>query len=98
MRVIKNMVCLIKEEIHDAEKYYIEILKTEDRKEKEVFSTIGLQELEHAMKLHDLVVTLIKEKQAQGVSVPAGMQEIWNMEHVEIVENVSDLKSKLTKY
>lgn len=98
MKQIKNIVELINEEIHDANKYYIEILKTDDRKCKEIFSYIGLQELDHAMKLHDMAVTLIKEQKSKNVPIPPGMEDIWEFEHKSIIEETTDLRSKLTKF
>jgi ferritin len=100
MLLIKKLSKMIKEEICDAEKYANCALKykDEDRTLADVFYTLANEELRHMDMLHAQVVRLINTQKAKGVTVPTGMQEIYDYIHEEEIENTREVRVLLDMY
>ena len=100
MLIIKKLSQMIKEEIHDAEKYANCALKykEEDKALADVFYTLSTEELKHMDMLHSQVVRLIGDYKAKKGAPPEGMQAIYDYIHEEEMENVKEVKILQSMY
>ena len=100
MQIIKKLSDMIKDEIHDAEKYANCALKykDEDRVLAETFYNIAGQELQHMELLHTQVVRIINEYKVKKGEPPAEMQALYDYLHEEQIENVKEVKILLGMY
>ena len=100
MQIIKKLSKMIMEEANDAEKYAQCALnnKESDKTLADTFYTLAGEELKHLEMLHAQVVRLINEVKAKGVTVPAGMMEIYDYVHAEQIEKVAEVKVLLSMY
>lgn len=95
MKKIAEIVKDIKSEIKDAEGYYLRAIDSEDG--KETYKYLSTQELDHANRLHELAVKSIQDYKLKGGTVPEGMQIVWDYEHSEMINDIEELKSKISK-
>lgn len=56
------------------------------------YKTMSVQELEHAMKLHDFAVRDIEELKAVYPNIPQDMLDKWEKAHVDFVEKAAWIK------
>lgn len=98
MKVIKNYVDHIKEELCSAKDYaekYVEHKAAGNTEWANRFKEMSNDELKHAMYVHDLATEKIEE--ISKVFVPtADMQEIWDKAHIEYVEKYAWIKQMLS--
>ena len=95
MRLIKNLVEQIREELHDAGKYAEAAIKCKDN-EPDLAATyrhLAEQELGHAHALHEHVVRAIKK---YGGEPPAVMSAIWDWQHEQIIKEEHAVKMLLS--
>lgn len=99
MRLIKKMVDQIKEEIHGAGEYLdcAFNLKQEYPKLSQSYYDLAQDELVHIQTLHNGVVALIEETKKK-VTPPPFMMELWEEEHVKLIDKTAKLKHKMTLY
>lgn len=97
MKEIATIVELIKEELGGAENYAkLSIInKDTDATLSEVYAKLAKEELGHVNALHAQVVRLIKAKNAAGVETPRGMQEVWDWEHAQLIDQETRIKTML---
>lgn len=100
MKIIKNLVEDIEEELEGAEHYakLATQYKEEDRTLADVYAKFADVELEHVDALHGQAVRMIKAQKSTGASAPASMQAVWDWEHEKMVDNVARIKTMLSMY
>lgn len=100
MKIIKEIVMSIKDEIHGAEKYakLATRWKSEDRALADTFAKMAAMELDHVNSLHAHAVRLINIQKAKGAEVPVPMQAVWDYEHENQVEWVAKINVLLDMY
>lgn len=100
MKIIKNLVEDIREELEGAEHYakLATQYKDEDRELADVYAKLANVELEHVDALHGQAVRMIKAQKASGVETPASMQAVWDWEHGKMVDTTARIKTMLSMY
>lgn len=100
MKIIKEIVRSIKDEIHGAEKYakLATQWKAEDRALADTFEKMARTELQHVDMLHAHAVRLIKAYNASGKETPVAMQAVWDYEHENNIEWVARINVLLDMY
>ena len=100
MKIIKEIVRSITDEIHGAEKYakLATQWKTEDRALADTFEKMARTELEHVNMLHGHAVRLIKAYTASGKEAPAAMKAVWDYEHENQIEWIARINVLLDMY
>lgn len=92
MREIAQIVDWIDDEIDGCEKYAAAASAAKDAGDIETcraYADMAGTELNHADALHAIVVRKIREVEARGTEVPAGMMEIWNWKHEKYIDRVA---------
>lgn len=95
MTKIKKYVEGIAEELNGA-KHYIEkaleykAMGNADRYNR--YKEMSLQELNHAMALHDFAVQDIEQLKTVYPEIPSKMMEAWEKSHVDFVEKTAWIK------
>ena len=95
MNKIKRYVDNIAEELHDAKSYMekaLEYKASGNGDRYNVYKEMSLQELNHAMRLHDYAVQDIEKLKAVYPDIPQKMQEAWDKSHVDFVEKTAWIK------
>ena len=100
MKIIKQLVEEIREEIHGAEEYAKRATqyKEQDRQLADNYMRMAETELGHVDALHAQAVRLIKDQKSKGTEVPAGMQAVWDWEHEYMTDHVTRIKLMLDMY
>lgn len=101
MKIIKNLVEDINEELEGAEHYakLATQYKTDDRALADVYAKLSGVELDHVNALHEQAVRIIKNwKATSGKEVPASMQAVWDWEHGKSVDTAARIKTMLSMY
>lgn len=100
MKVIKEIVEQINEEISGAEHYakMATQYKEEDKVLADTYAKLAEVELTHVDSLHAQVVRIIKAWQSKGEVAPAGMEIVWDWVHQNQVDKVSRIKVLLNMY
>lgn len=102
MKIIKDIVDFIKDEIEGSEEY-IEFaikLKNDGNPNFKTFLDLAQVELDHASTtLHNVAISEInKQKEimkANNQEVPKYMQTMWDEEHAELVKKSSEIKYEI---
>ena len=94
MKMIEKMSNMMEEEMQDAEKYIkcALKLKEDDVVLAKMFSDLSLDELKHAMTLHDNATRVIADYRSKGNEVPADMQAVYNYLHDKHLEKFNEIK------
>jgi len=95
MTKIKKYVENIAEELSDAKKYMETALEYKamgngDRYNR--YKDMSVQELNHAMTLHDMAVQDIEKLKTVYPDIPQKMMEAWDKSHVDYVEKAAWIK------
>ena len=100
MNKIKKYVDNIADELNDSKAYMEKALEYKamgatvpgatDRYNG--YKTMSVQELEHAMRLHDYAVQDIEALKAVYPEVPQSMQDAWDKSHTDFVEKAAWIK------
>ena len=100
MKIIKNIVENIREEMEGAEHYakLATQYKDEDRALADTYCKLADAELSHVDALHSQAVRLIRDQKEKGVEVPAAMQAVWDWEHEKMVDGVARIKAMIAMY
>lgn len=100
MKIIKEIVCDIRDEMDGAEHYAKKATqyKDENRTLADTYAKLAEAELGHVNTLHEQAVRLIKEQKASGVEAPAGMKAVWDWEHEKMVDTVTRINTILAMY
>lgn len=97
MKIIKDLVERIDEEIEDAKHYaekYVECKAKGNTSNANRFKEMANDELKHATYIHEFAVQEINEIK-NVYTAPVDMQEKWNKAHAEFVEKVAWVKQML---
>ena len=97
MKVIKEYVEAIDEELHDAKKYaekYVECKAKGNMQAATRYKEMSNDELKHAEFLHEWAVQEIQQI-AKVFVAPAHMQETWDKAHKEYVEKAAWIRQML---
>lgn len=95
MTKIKKYVDGIAEELHDAKTYMetaLEYKASGDGNRYTKYKEMSVQELGHAMALHDFAVQDINKLKEVYPEVPQKMMDKWDHAHVEYVEKTAWIK------
>lgn len=98
MERIGELARMICDEVCDARKYAKLALKAKDTSalaDARTFAEISNQELGHADKLHDMVVSAIAQAKQAGKEPPEGMERVWDWEHERIIEDTAEVRNLL---
>lgn len=100
MKVIKDIVKNMREEIEDAEKYAWAAVraKAEHPDLAEVYNRLSNAEIEHAGMLHKQAVEIIDKYRRDGHETPVAMQAVWEWEHERYMEELAGVKRILEMY
>lgn len=100
MKVIKEIVDQIEEEIDGAEKYasMATQYKDEDKALADTYAKLAETELQHVDLLHAQAVRIIKAWQAKGNETPKDMEVLYQWQHDREVQKVKEVKILLSLY
>ena len=95
MTKIKKYVDEIAEELHDAKHYMetaLEYKAAGNITRYTRYKEMSMQELNHAMTLHEFAVQDIEALKAVYPDIPSEMQDKWDKSHVDFVEKTAWIK------
>lgn len=98
MRMIKNLIEQLDEEIEGAKEYaekYVECKAKGNMTRANRYKEMATDELKHTGYIHEMAVQEIQELK-RVYTAPADMQEKWDKAHAEYVEKVAWIKQMLT--
>ena len=100
MKIIKDLSCMIEDEIEDSCKYAKWALKLKDERPQlaQTFYSLSVDEMKHMDILHDEVVKVINEYRNSGQEVPADMQAVYDYVHEKQIERVHSVKLYMEQY
>ena len=99
MKAIKELVCNMREELEDAEKYAKAAMqyKTEDPRLGDMYATLARAELDHCTIQHDHAVRLIDDYRKDHTP-PEAMMAIWDWEHEQMIDHKARITVMLNMY
>lgn len=95
MTKIKKYVDQIADELHDSKCYMEKALEYKAMGNADRYTgykEMSVQELSHAMRLHDYAVQDIEQLKTVYPEIPQDMQDKWDRSHVEFVEKAAWIK------
>lgn len=98
MKIIKNLVEQLDEEIEGAQDYaekYVEYKAKGNMTRANRYKEMATDELKHCGYIHEMAVQEIEEVR-RIYTAPVEMQEKWDKAHKEYVEKVAWIKQMLT--
>lgn len=97
MKIIKDYVDRIDEELKDAKDYaekYLYAKAINQYPDADYYKSMSVDELHHSEYLHEMVVREIK-KLREVYQPTTEMQEVWDKSHARYVEGVAFIKKML---
>lgn len=93
MIIIKKLVKMIDEELHDAKKYAECALKMREEHPSlaAVFYTLSTEEMRHMSILHQEVVKIIDAYRKEHGDPPPAMLAIWEYKHEEHIDEAEEV-------
>lgn len=100
MKVIKEIVEQIEDEICGADKYasMATQYKDEDKALADTYAKLAETELQHVDLLHAQAVRIIKAWQAKGNEVPPAMEAVYDYTHQKSIDHVARVKTLVNMY
>lgn len=100
MKLVKEIVKSIREELEDAEKYAWAAVhaKTEHHELADLYARLAGEELDHANMLHKQATEVIEQHKRQGYEAPVAMKAVWDWEHERYMEEYAEIKRILDMY
>ena len=97
MRIIKELVEEIKEELEGAGEYAEKAVryKGTDDGTASMYAEMAQQELGHVDRLHSKVQDIIKKHRAEKGEPPAAMIAVWEWEHKEMIKNAAEVRAMI---
>lgn len=94
MKVIKDIVKSIREELEDAEKYaWLAIRSKEEHPElADTYTRLANEEIGHANLLHKQAVEIIDKHRRAGHEPPVAMLAVWEWEHERFIEEMAGVR------
>ena len=99
MTKIKKYVNDIKEELDGAKHYMetaLEYKASGNSTRYNRYKEMSIQELNHAMNLHEFAVQDIEQLKSVYPDIPVDMQDKWDHAHIEFVEKAAWIKQMQT--
>ena len=100
MKLIQKLSERIEDEIHDSKCYakWAVKEKADHRNLAEVLYAISLDEMKHAMSLHDATVTIIEEYRREYGDPPEAMQAVYDYLHERQIDKAKEAKEYQEMY
>lgn len=100
MRVIKELIDMIADELDGAEHYAKSAIryKSEMPALADVLYDISTQEMRHVNILHDEVVKIIKAYREKHGEPPAAMQAVYDWQHEKQIDEAKEIKILQSEY
>lgn len=100
MKIIKELIEMIDEELEGAENYALCALKYKYERPAlaNVFYEISTQEMRHVSMLHEEVAKVIKEHRDKHGAPPVAMQSIYDWQHEKHIEEAKEIKILQTQF
>lgn len=94
MKIIKELVEMIEEELEGAENYALCALKYKEEHPAlaNVLYEISTQEMRHVTILHDEVTKVIKAHRDKHGAPPVAMQSVYDWQHEKQIEQAKEIK------
>lgn len=95
MQIISELSDMIEEEVSDAEKYITRAInKKEDYPDlANTFYKLSIEEVGHAMALHEQVVAIINDYKKDHGDPPKEMQWVYNYLHKKHIDKLNGVKA-----
>lgn len=100
MKIIKELTECMKKELCEANRCIDQALlrKIDYPDISATYYDMSKQHVENYNKLHNHVVTKIQAARSSNITVPKGMLDIWDYMHKELIDEATELKSKIASY
>lgn len=100
MKIIKELICQIHDEIKGAKEYIEDALKyrDEDRSLADMYNNLSMQESSHIDMLHNSVVKIIDNYRKEQGEVPEALEAVYNWEHEKLINEVKEIKLLQSMY
>lgn len=100
MRIIKELMEQMSDELEGAGKYIDDALKYKDSDKMlaDMYYTMSLQELKHHNELHSQVVRMITDYRKEHGEPPVAMQAVYDWEHEKAISKAKEIKNSQTMY
>lgn len=97
MKIIKDLVDEIKEELEGAGDYAERAMKHKGLEDgfTSMYAEMAQQEMGHVEKLHGKVQEVIKKYRQEHGEPPAGMQAIWDHEHKQLIQRAGEIRAMI---
>ena len=94
MKIIKELVEEIREELEGAEKYarMAAQMKGQDDSMAIMYADMAKQEMEHVEKLHGKAADIIKKHRAEKGEPPPAMLAVWEWEHERMIDKAAEIR------
>jgi predicted metal-dependent HD superfamily phosphohydrolase len=99
MKIMKDIICHMKDTMDEAEDYVSEarLLKEEHPNLFNTYIKLAEEHLQHYMSLHSAVVMIINDFKRLKGEPPAVMKAIWDYEHERLVEEYEDIRKAIER-
>lgn len=100
MKVIKQLVDDIKEELKGAENYatLAKLNREGDKVLADTYHKLSEVEMSHVTMLHTQIARIISEYEKSGEEPRPDMKAIWEWQHKELIEQAANVKSLIALY
>ena len=97
MKIIKDLVSEIKEELEGAGNYAERAMKHKgiDDGFSTLYADMAKEEMGHVDKLHGKIQEVIKKYRAEKGEPPAGMQAVWDHEHKQLIQRAAEIRAMI---
>lgn len=100
MKIIKELSCMIEDELNGAEEYIKAALREKegDFELAKMFFELAREEMGHMEKLHNAVAKIIRSYRDKNGDPPAAMQAVYDYLHEAHMERAAHIQWYITKF
>lgn len=100
MKIIKNICMSVRNSLKDAKEYakLAAEYKYQDQELADIYASIAENHLSAIDELHSVAVRYINDAKQSGKQVPFGMQDIWDWEHQNMIDEAASIRVLLNMY